>query len=181
MKLTNPILITLNNVPHIKADNLEPVEVDSSCVKEFRRYAYLKYSETMEADSFAEIDETIANKGVDISELSDRIEVREERILLAKSGGYKEGSEIKPATIIEGNPYKITYKAFLLPVKEEGSTMVNGTPQWLTDPTKVKANITFEKSYTIEEIEKAIRKENDNCGQPLTDKSIDEIINNLKK
>lgn len=175
MKLTNPILITLNNVPHIKADNLEPVEVDSSCVDEFRNLAHVEWLNTECSLTFGEY---LRRNKINISELSDRIEVREERILLAKSGGYKEGSEIKPATIIEGNPYKITYKAFLLPVKEEGSTMVNGTPQWLTDPTKVKANITFEKSYTIEEIEKAIEESN-----VIGDKQYlkSEIINNLKK
>lgn len=176
MKLTNPILITLNNVPHIKADNLEPVEVDSSCVDKLIDDVWLEKRKTRLLN---EIPNAInLMEGINISELSDRIEVREERILLAKSGGYKEGSEIKPATIIEGNPYKITYKAFLLPVKEEGSTMVNGTPQWLTDPTKVKANITFEKSYTIEEIEKAIEESN-----VIGDKQYlkSEIINNLKK
>jgi len=33
----------------------------------------------------------------------------------------------------------------------------------------------------IEQIKSAIIKENDNCGQPLTDKSIKAIINNLTK
>ncbi len=177
MKLQNPILITLNNVPHIKADNLEPVEVEQHSANEI----YVLHLGCTFLDNVAKKNQIKRElkQGIPLpQELSDRIEVREERILLAKSGGYKEGSEIKPATIIEGNPYKITYKAFLLPVKEEGSTMVNGTPQWLTDPTKVKANITFEKSYTIEEIEKAIEESN-----VIGDKQYlkSEIINNLKK
>ena len=37
------------------------------------------------------------------------------------------------------------------------------------------------KLYSIEQIKSAIIKENDNCGQPLTDKSIKAIINNLTK
>ena len=69
----------------------------------------------------------------------------------------------------EGNLSDVikTYKAFLLPEKE--------------DELSELLEIVDKKFYTIEEIEMAIRKENDNCGQPLTDKSIDEIINNLKK
>lgn len=130
MKLINPTLITINNTLHIKADNLEPVEVDSSCVKDFRRYAYLKYSETMEANSFAEIDETIANKGVDISELSDRIKVKHT---------WLDSCGDRP-------------KAFLLPVKEDSieSLVEKNKQEWNNK------QFGIEKSYTIEEIEKAI-------------------------
>ena len=158
MKLNNPILITLNNTLHIKADNLEPMEVDSSCTSELETIISKYYrsrqgfrDSTMARDLF---------EGLPISELLDRIEVR-------KIYAHKRESL-----------NNFVYRAFLLPVKED-----------ITDSLKERKDIEdayrkqfgIEKSYTIEEIEKAIRKENDNCGQPLTDKSIDEIINNLKK
>lgn len=163
MKLQNPILITLNNVPHIKADNLEPVEVEQHSANEI----YVLHLGCTFLDNVAKKNQIKRElkQGIPLpQELSDRIEVREERILLAKSGGYKEGSEIKPATIIEGNPYKITYKAFLLPEKE--------------DELRELLEIVDKKSYTIEEIEKAIEESN-----VIGDKQYlkSEIINNLKK
>lgn len=146
MKLINPILITLNNVPHIKADNLEPVEVDSSCTSELETIIS-KYYRSRQGFRYSAMVRDLF-EGLPISELLDRIEVREETT-------HHKLDVVK------------TYKAFLLPEKE--------------DELSELLEIVDKKSYTIEEIEKAIRKENDNCGQPLTDKSIDEIINNLKK
>lgn len=63
MKLINPILLTLNNTLHIKADNLEPVEVDSSCVDGI----LLSIDHKIPQFSLSE--------GINISELSDRIEL----------------------------------------------------------------------------------------------------------
>jgi hypothetical protein len=203
MKLINPTLITLNNVPHIKADNLEPVEVDSSSINELLNYTKkdrLGITGNLSSGWYIDIE-----KGIHISELSDRIEVREKRILLAKSGGYKEGLMVNPATFIDGKPYKVTHKAFLLPAKEDkvsSKEIEMATKFWnnvdnsyskykigefecrypqcacTTKCTHYK-NTNTEKSYTIEEIEKAIDM------SVLENYQIEilkrEIINNLKK
>ena len=152
MKYKNLTLITLNNTLHIKADNLEAVEFDltSASAIMVQNLGYTIFeSKQHKANILLKLE-----KGIPLpQELSDRIEVKHHWL---DSCGDKQ-------------------KAFLLPEKEEGSTMVNGVPQWLTDPTKVKAEITFVKSYSIEEIEKAI----DAIGFYFVTK--EEIINNLKK
>ena len=102
MKLQNPILITLNNTLHIKADNLEPVEVDSSCVRELETEAGFIFgrTETLTLRGFYDA----ICKGLGISELSDRIEVR------------------NCTKYINTESYSVPVvckRAFLLPVKEE--------------------------------------------------------------
>ena len=163
MKLINPILITLNNTLHIKADNLDKeIEVDSSCVDKLIDDVWLEKRKTRLLN---EIPNAInLMEGINISELSDRIEVNN--------------------TVLDIVDEKWVYvkRAFFLPVKEDNQ--IHNCPT-CGSQVEIKGNTTMYyqpiKSYTIDEIEKAIRKENDNCGQPLTDKSIDEIINNLKK
>lgn len=151
-KYKNLTLITLNNVLHIKADNLEPVEVDSSCVDEIRELVYIKFYL-----SFNLLFNNYLKKGINISELSDRIEVR-------------NVSSYPPVG------FNSVPKAFLLPVKEDNAYL---------DKKQNKIykfeNANLSKLYTIEEIEKAIRITNDNEGQPLTDRFITNYINNLKK
>lgn len=166
MKLINPILITLNNTLHIKADNLDKeIEVDSSCVDKLIDDVWLEKRKTRLLN---EIPNAInLMEGINISELSDRIELREERILLAKSGGYREGLMIEPATFIDGKPYKVTYKAFLLLVKEDNFPNIASALRKGINPM-----------YTIEEIEKAI----DEAIETWEHKHIKNIIiNNLKK
>lgn len=105
---------------------------------------------------------------VNIDFLADRIEVREERILLAKSGGYREGLMIEPATFIDGKPYKVTYKAFLLLVKEDNFPNIASALRKGINPM-----------YTIEEIEKAIDELP--FSQVLRNTIKVDVINNLKK
>ena len=98
MKYKNLTLITLNNTLHIKADNLEPVEVDSSCVDDFRNIAHIEWLNTECSLTFGEY---LRRNKFDISELSDRIEVRE--IYIHK----------------RENLNNFVYRAFLLPEKED--------------------------------------------------------------
>lgn len=167
MKLINPILLTLNNTLHIKADNLEPVEVDSSCVDGI----LLSIDHKIPQFSLSE--------GINISELSDRIEVR--KIYVHKRESLNN----------------FVYRAFLLPEKEDkcdGKCVPNECLCEWEDMTKeqVKAEAlpsitekygkSFEKSYTIEEIEKAI---NGVKLVPHYDEILKiikkQILNNLKK
>ena len=97
MKLINPILITLTNNLHIKADNLEPVEVDSSCKSQLLTLAFNVGKHTI--NTFYVLKE---GQGINISELSDRIEVRE-----IKVNAYNKSSTA------------FIKRAFLLPVKED--------------------------------------------------------------
>jgi HD superfamily phosphohydrolase len=153
MKLQNPILITLNNTLHIKADNLEPVEVDSSCKSQLLTLAFNVGKHTI--NTFYVLKE---GQGINISELSDRIEVRE-----IKVNAYNKSSTA------------FIKRAFLLPVKED-----------ITDSLKERKDIEdayrkqfgIAKSYTIEEIEKAIDSLGKNWKMP---KIKEAIINNLKK
>lgn len=169
MKLINPILITLNNVPHIKADNLEPVEIDITSYHLFMNAATYLVNGNEKHNNLSERRDNALIEGIPLpQELSDRIEVREERILLAKSGGYREGLMIEPATFIDGKPYKVTYKAFLLLVKEDNFPNIASALRKGINPM-----------YTIEEIEKAI----DEMLLPMSFKERLKIavINNLKK
>lgn len=97
-KYQNLTLITLNNVLHIKADNLEPVEVDSSCKSQLLTLAFNVGKHTI--NTFYVLKE---GQGINISELSDRIEVRE-----IKVNAYNKSSTA------------FIKRAFLLPVKEKG-------------------------------------------------------------
>lgn len=117
--------------------------------------------------------------GIDITDIEHRIDI-------VKKYAQQQDSEVE----IE------YYEAVLLPEKEVNSTMVNGTPQWLTDPTKIKAIVTFGnanlvpidntqyhqhiiKLYSIEQIEMAIDQ------MVLEGYQIEiikqEIVNNLTK
>lgn len=152
MKYKNLTLITINNTLHIKADNLEPVEVDSSCADEL---SDLVFKGTKWFIKGKTNDKYYLQKGVDISELSDRIEVR--KIYVHKRESLNN----------------FVYRAFLLPEKEDkcdGKCVPNECLCEWEDMTKeqVKAEAlpsitekygkSFEKSYTIEEIKETLRK-----------------------
>jgi hypothetical protein len=97
MKLINPILLTLNNTLHIKADNLEPVEVDSSCVDELEEIIIKKWS----SDRITSLTfDNYLKEGINISELSDRIQI------------------VRDVNCPVGSP-----KAFLIPEKDEVKEM----------------------------------------------------------
>ena len=206
MKLINPILLTLNNTLHIKADNLEPVEVDSSCVDGI----LLSIDHKIPQFSLSE--------GINISELSDRIEVRDTEIdvnerkelfhkmhpnktvadFAHKKGQTTNSIQSQFHNIFdEANVPTNKLKAFLLPEKEDkcdGKCVPNECLCEWEDMTKeqVKAEAlpsitekygkSFEKSYTIEEIEKAI---NGVKLVPHYDEILKiikkQILNNLKK
>ncbi len=146
-KYKSLILITINNTLHIKADNLEPVEVDSSCVDEIRELAYIKYFE--DELTYQHKFSFHLKQGINISELSDRIELREETT-------HHKSDVVK------------TYKAFLLPEKEDNFPNIASALRKGINPM-----------YTIEEIEKAI----DEMLLPMSFKERLKIavINNLKK
>tara|TARA_R110000868_G_scaffold369101_1_gene632324 strand:+ start:386 stop:865 length:480 start_codon:yes stop_codon:yes gene_type:complete len=128
MKLINPILITLNNTLHIKADNLEAVEVDSSCEQELKHLA-LK-------------DVNWFKQGTPIpQELSDRIEVREVFHMA------NNNSISRPVSV---------FKAFLLPEKENKCDGTCADNECICDDLQECLEIVDKKYYTIEEIEKAI-------------------------
>jgi hypothetical protein len=160
MKYENLILITLNNTLHIKADNLEAVEVDSSCVEQLELLVYPTQAY-----------KSALPTGINISELSDRIEVRDKRLYRDDNG-----------TFIGCKLF-----AFLLPVKEDKCPKCRTTDfkscHSIFCPMRENTNNTdenthakiSEKSYSIEEIEKAI----DKSGGLTVDKQ--EILNNLKK
>lgn len=173
MKLTNPILITINNTLHIKADNLEAVEVDSSCEPELcLAVGFHAFNPTLKMQLL----DTLIERGIPLpQEIADRIEVR----------------EITKWIEHETDPYPIVFRrAFLLPVKEDnGFTCSHPNCQCTAFCTHYKqpeiypltnTEVTFntEKSYTIEEIEKAIDM------SVLENYQIEilkrEIINNLK-
>ncbi len=147
MNLQNPILITLNNTLHIKADNLEPVEVDSSCTSELIGHIIKRLVETNSHEK--DFYRILKEYGYNISELSDRIEVREETT-------HHKSDVVK------------TYKAFLLPEKEDNFPNIASALRKGINPM-----------YTIEEIEKAI----DEILLPMSFKERLKIavINNLKK
>lgn len=127
MKYENLTLITLNNTLHIKADNLEPVEVDSSCKEYLEKYVFKIHNTPLNfADrkqGWKDFDNKLKN-GINISELSDRIEVM--------------------ATCLVND----NYRAFLLPDKED---KCDGK----CAPNECLCDTDYMKSYTIEEIKKA--------------------------
>lgn len=147
MKYENPILIIINNTLHIKADNLEPVEVDSSCVKQLEELVY-------PTAAFRGALPT----GINIQELSDRIEVRTIEV----------GDKVRQFTI---------QRAFLLPEKEDLS--------W-NDMSKEEVNEealpSLSAKYSIEEIETAVKEEiNKYFGITMRESVTKAIISNLKK
>ena len=202
----NLTLISINNTLHIKADNLEPVEVDSSCVDGI----LLSIDHKIPQFSLSE--------GINISELSDRIEVRDTEIdvnerkelfhkmhpnktvadFAHKKGQTTNSIQSQFHNIFdEANVPTNKLKAFLLPEKEDkcdGKCVPNECLCEWEDMTKeqVKAEAlpsitekygkSFEKSYTIEEIEKAI---NGVKLVPHYDEILKiikkQILNNLKK
>ena len=144
MKLINPILLTLNNTLHIKADNLEPVEVDSSCVDGI----LLSIDHKIPQFSLSE--------GINISELSDRIQI------------------VRDVNCPVGSP-----KAFLIPEKEDKETIKTFK---ITQTELTGVLINGVRYYPIEEIEKAI---NGVKLVPHYDEILKiikkQILNNLKK
>lgn len=162
MKLINPILLTLNNTLHIKADNLEPVEVDSSCTSEIRKLSQIKYKKAF-GTRIGEIEYYYAlnDIGISIQELSDRIEVR--KIYVHKRESLNN----------------FVYRAFLLPEKEDKETIKTFT---ITQTELTGVLINGVRYYPIEEIEKAI---NGVKLVPHYDEILKiikkQILNNLKK
>lgn len=114
----NLTLISINNTLHIKADNLEPVEVDSSCVDGI----LLSIDHKIPQFSLSE--------GINISELSDRIQI------------------VRYVNCPVGSP-----KAFLIPEKEDKETIKTFT---ITQTELTGVLINGVRYYPIEEIEKAI-------------------------
>ena len=153
MKLINPILLTLNNTLHIKADNLEPVEVDSSCVDELEEIIIKKWS----SDRITSLTfDNYLKEGINISELSDRIQI------------------VRDVNCPVGSP-----KAFLIPEKEDKETIKTFT---ITQTELTGVLINGVRYYPIEEIEKAI---NGVKLVPHYDEILKiikkQILNNLKK
>jgi hypothetical protein len=164
MKYENPILITLNNTLHIKADNLEAVEVDSSCAFDLKIYVHKKYFRNLKKGEYAGVSNEL-EKGINISELSDRIEVRDVKINSKEPLG------------IGYRHFKIDVKrVFLLPVKENKCDGTCADNECICDDLQECLEIVDKKSYTIEEIEKAI----DDLGF-IYDNVKEAIINNIKK
>lgn len=140
MKLINPILLTLNNTLHIKADNLEPVEVDSSCVDELEEIIIKKWS----SDRITSLTfDNYLKEGINISELSDRIQI------------------VRDVNCPVGSP-----KAFLIPEKEdkckcfrlgEGSKWQTYNCEIHNENLNECLEIVDKKSYTIEEIKEALK------------------------
>lgn len=147
MEYENPILITLNNTLHIKADNLEPVEVDSSCADEL---SDLVFKGTKWFIKGKTNDKYYLQKGVDISELSDRIEVRESKVVC-------EDCPYKTHPCAEGCS-KVILTAFLLPEKEVKCDGTCADNECICDDLQECLEIVDKKSYSIEEIERAIDK-----------------------
>jgi len=148
----NLTLITINNTLHIKADNLEPVQVDSSCVQEIHEKAFKNYD-----DGTHQYNHKFwyhLKEGINISELSDRIEVREIRI----SGATSES-------------FCVVKHAFLLPEKEDKELLEDLDKSIIEPYAQFKCN---KRTYTIEEIEKALNKTNICHYDKL------EVLNNLK-
>ena len=90
-------LISVNNTLYIKADNLEPVEVDSSCTSEIRKLSQIKYKKAFGA-RIGEIEYYYAlqEQGISISELSDRIEVKPIQILVNDKWTYVKRAFLLP-------------------------------------------------------------------------------------
>lgn len=167
MKYENLILITLNNTLHIKADNLEAVEVDSSYVDELTKFSQKNYI----SNSLGYLHKTWHDDiliGINISELSDRIEVRNIKINSKEPLG------------IGYRHFKIDVKrAFLLPVKENKCDGTCADNECICDDLQECLEIVDKKSYTIEEIERAIEEHFDK-GIYRTEHIKQSIINNLK-
>lgn len=171
MTCKNLTLITLNNTLHIKADNLEPVEVDSSCIDNLIDDVWFEKRKTRLIN---EIPNAInLMEGINISELSDRIEVR------------------NCTKYINTESYSVPVvckRAFLLPVKEwadtKDFTWKDATEEEIQSEAlpslTEKYGKSFEKSYTIEEIKNAISIFV--AGEQTLDTDpFEVIINNLKK
>jgi hypothetical protein len=122
MKLINPILQTINNTLHIKADNLEAVEVDSSCVDEL---SDLVFKDTKWFIKGKTNDKYYLSRGVEISELSDRIFIsRKWKPLTDFCNDCGSGTHKNQCDNADSGCIHFTSKAFLLPVKE---TKCDGT------------------------------------------------------
>ncbi len=163
MKLINPILITLNNTLHIKADNLDKeIEVDSSCVDKLIDDVWLEKRKTRLLN---EIPNAInLMEGINISELSDRIEVNN--------------------TVLDIVDEKWVYvkRAFLLPAKEDNQ--IHNCPT-CGSKVEIKGNTTMYyqpiKSYTIEEIENVLKQEFKDAKEFGYELTPIHIINRFKK
>jgi hypothetical protein len=209
MKLINPTLITLNNTLHIKADNLEAMEVDSSCVDEL---SDLVFKDTKWFIKGKTNDKYYLSRGVEISELSDRIFIsRKWKPLTDFCNDCGCGTHKNQCDNADSGCIHFTSKAFLLPEKEDNNVLIpdfNSPRNWTEDYSLENGNYTCfcmtckntfigykrrvmckecndlqecleivdKKSYTIEEIEKAI----DDLGF-IYDNVKEAIINNLKK
>jgi hypothetical protein len=176
MKLINPILITLNNTLYIKADNLEPVEVDSSCAFDLKIYVHKKYFRNLKKGEYAGVSNEL-EKGINISELSDRIFIsRKWKPLTDFCNDCGSGTHKNQCDNADSGCIHFTSKAFLLPVKECKCFRLGEGSKWQTYLCDIHNEIVDKKSYSIEEIEKAI----DDLGF-IYDNVKEAIINNLKK
>lgn len=101
MKLINPILITINSDIHIKANNLDPVRVDDSCVDKLIDDVLFEKRKTRLLNEIPNAINLL--EGINISELADRIEVK----------------DVKQIREDNGTSIGYSKRAFLLPEKED--------------------------------------------------------------
>lgn len=152
MKLTNPILITLNNVPHIKADNLEAVEVDSSCDSELKQLigkAYLKAGGWLRCGLTLE---EFKKDGVKIPKrMADRIFIsRKWKPLTNFCNDCGSGTHKNECDNADSGCIHFTSKAFLLPAKEDNEVSfgkytiadVGETIEWEYSGNKYQAKVS---------------------------------------
>lgn len=162
MTYKNLKLITINSVPHIKADNFSTIEVDSSCADDLIDLCYDLRIEDVCHNS--QIFYLSLQEGLSIQEADHLIEIRKVKKLRFDNDtvcGYEN-------------------KAFLLPEKERGIT--------ITDAKDMLAHVKFAKTYTLDEIQLEINKVKelfrtnvDAYGKPKSMmKTLDSVITNLK-
>ena len=177
MTYKNLTLITLNNTLHIKADNLEAVEVDSSCADEL---SDLVFKGTKWFIKGKTNDKYYLQKGVDISELSDRIFInRTWKPLTDFCNDCGSGTHKNQCDNADIGCIHFTSKAFLLLEKEVKCDGTCADNECICDDLQECLEIVDKKSYTIEEIERAIDKLP--FSQVLRNTIKVDVNNNLKK
>lgn len=179
MKYENLTLITLNSVLHIKADNLEAVEVDSSCIDELTKFSQKNYI----SNSLGYLHKTWHDDiliGINISELSDRIFIsRKWKPLTDFCNDCGSGTHKNQCDNADSGCIHFTSKAFLLLEKEVKCDGTCADNECICDDLQECLEIVDKKSYSIEEIEKAIDKLP--FSQVLRNTIKVDVKNNLKK